>query len=78
MTQKNLLQQLRELRRQAGYEPNAWYEQQEEALINQHMKEVIGEDEETPIEQLTPIGQFVQSDRNQLRAEQRARAGLSE
>lgn len=32
-TMKNIIKQLRELRRQAGYEPNAWYEQKEEELL---------------------------------------------
>lgn len=31
----NVIKQLKELRRQAGYEPSAWYEAEEEKLLTQ-------------------------------------------
>ena len=33
MTDKKILKQLKELRRQAGYEPSSWYEQKEEECL---------------------------------------------
>lgn len=35
MNNNKLQEDLRELRRQAGYEPNAWYDQKEEEYLSQ-------------------------------------------
>lgn len=37
---EEIIEKLRELRRQAGYEPNAWYEQKEEEILTSTITDI--------------------------------------
>lgn len=49
MNNNKLQEDLRELRRQAGYEPNAWYDQKEEEYLSQLLSDTEKRVREEPV-----------------------------